>query len=167
MLATAPSLLSLTAADLMSPEPLLLPAEMSLPGAARMLARMQVTGAPVVDERGRCVGVLSTTDFMHWAEHPERVPPAREAPEALSCAWQIPGGAAETTDCLVRDCMTRDPVTVAPTTRLGELARLMLEAHIHRLIVVDRERRPVGVVSTTDVLAALVRAEQEAGPAGP
>ena len=51
--------------------------------------------------------------------------------------------------------MTADPVTALPTTQVRELARMMIDAHIHRIIIVDEEKRPVGVVSTTDVLAAL------------
>jgi predicted transcriptional regulator len=37
------------------------------------------------------------------------------------------------------------------------MAELMMEAHVHRLIVVDAESHPVGVVTTTDILAALIR----------
>jgi CBS domain-containing protein len=55
----------------------------------------------------------------------------------------------------VRNQMTRDPVLVTPETPITELARKMLDAHIHRVIVVDEQRRPVGVVSSTDVLAAV------------
>jgi CBS-domain-containing membrane protein len=157
MSATTISLLSLSAADVMSPDPLLLPGEMSLHGAARMLARMQVSGAPVIDEHGRCVGVLSTTDFMHWAERHEQTVSSAEPP--MDVAWQLPGEPVQPPETLVRDCMTRDLVTVAPTTRLGKLARMMLDAHIHRLVVVDREHRPVGIITATDLLAALVRAD--------
>jgi CBS domain-containing protein len=55
----------------------------------------------------------------------------------------------------VRQYMTADVVTVPPGTRIADLARQMLDAHIHRVIVVDEERRPVGVVSSTDILAAV------------
>ena len=55
----------------------------------------------------------------------------------------------------VRHFMTTDPVTARPATPVGTLARTMLDAHIHRVIVVYEERRPVGVVSTTDLPDAL------------
>ncbi|HEY8505600.1 MAG TPA: CBS domain-containing protein, partial [Gemmataceae bacterium] len=55
----------------------------------------------------------------------------------------------------VRQFMTPDPVTVAPDTPIREVARMMIDAHIHRVIVVDAEQRPLGVVSATDVLAAV------------
>jgi CBS domain-containing protein len=58
--------------------------------------------------------------------------------------------------------MTADPVLVSPETRVGELARMMADAHIHRLIVTGADRRPTGLVSSTDVLAALARAAKSA-----
>jgi CBS domain-containing protein len=57
--------------------------------------------------------------------------------------------------------MTADPVLVSPETRVGELTRMMVDAHIHRLIVAGADRRPAGIVSSTDVLAALARAARE------
>ena len=54
--------------------------------------------------------------------------------------------------------MTKDPVTVRPATPLADLARQMVDGHIHRLIVVDVQDRPIGVVSSTDILAAVARA---------
>jgi CBS-domain-containing membrane protein len=55
--------------------------------------------------------------------------------------------------------MTAEPVTVAPQTPLGEVAQRMVDAHIHRLLVVD-EQRPVGIVTSTDIMAAVVRKAQ-------
>jgi CBS domain-containing protein len=57
--------------------------------------------------------------------------------------------------------MTADPVLVAPETRIGELAKMMVDAHIHRVIVAGADRRPAGIVSSTEVLAALARAAHE------
>ena len=55
----------------------------------------------------------------------------------------------------VRRFMTADPVTARPDTPVRALARMMIDAHIHRVVVVDEKRVPVGVVSSTDLLAAL------------
>jgi CBS-domain-containing membrane protein len=54
--------------------------------------------------------------------------------------------------------LTADPVRVSAETRIGELARRMVDAPIHRWIVAGADRRPAGIVSSTDVLAALARA---------
>lgn len=58
----------------------------------------------------------------------------------------------------VGDFMTADLATASPDTPIGDLARMMIDAHIHRLIVVDDAGRPAGVVSSTDLLAALAAA---------
>jgi len=162
MLSTTKSLLSLTAADIMSREIVMIPREMSLQGAARMLARASVTGAPVVDSRGRCIGVLSATDFMHWVEKdPQSKKPQGDSATPMCLAWEIVEGAGDRSCCCVEEYMTKDPVLVAPGTRIGELARLMIDAHIHRLIVVDpASQQPIGIVSSTDVLAVLARLDQ-------
>jgi len=158
MITETRSLLNLCAADIMSHQVVMIPREMSLPGAARMLARAGITGAPVVDVNGCCIGVLSATDFMNWvkAEHPT------SAPETISSAWQIPEGFKELT-VRVEDCMTKDPVLVTAGTKIAELARMMMDAHVHRLIVVEGvSQRPIGIVSSMDVLAALARTSAEA-----
>jgi CBS domain-containing protein len=162
MLTASESLLSLKAADLMSGPVVALPADMSLPAAARMLSRAQVSGAPVVDAEGRCIGVLSAADFVTWAQSPEVRKAEPLLPGCVCAPWQIVD-IEELPNDLVRNRMTADPVTVAPDTGIGELARMMIDAHIHRVIVVDADNRPLGVVSSTDVLAAVARAERLGG----
>lgn len=150
-------LMSLTAADLMSRNVMLVPQEMSLQGAARLLSRAHVSGAPVVDSAGRCAGVVSTTDFLHWVEKGKT---RKQIEENVHQPWQIRSDEPSQTDT-VKEFMTADPVTVSPGTTIGALAQMMMDAHIHRIIVVDQDERPVGVVSATDILAALAR---EASP---
>jgi len=61
----------------------------------------------------------------------------------------------------VRQFMTTDPVTAVSTTSIRTLARRMIDAHIHHIIVVDAGQRPIGIVSSTDVLAAVAYDESE------
>src|SRR5947209_13526930 len=153
-------LLARTAADLMSPTVVTIPQDMSLRGAARLLAQADVSGAPVVDAAGRCVGVLSARDFVAWAERGGLAPKREAGPSECFCAaWQVMESDALPNDVVER-FMTADPVTVAPMTPIGTLAQMMVDARIHRVIVLDRVGRPVGVVSSTDVLAAVARAAQ-------
>jgi CBS domain-containing membrane protein len=157
MKATAKPLRALTAAELMSRDVVLVPRQMSLREAARLLSRAGISGAPVVDEAGRCIGVLSATDFVRRAERGMADEPC-DAPACVCAEWQVMDVEALPADA-VGASMTADPVTAAPATPIGELARMMLDAHVHRVIVVDGERRPIGVVSSTDVLAAVARAD--------
>jgi predicted transcriptional regulator len=155
-----PDLLHLIAADLMSRKVVVIPQEMSLRAAARLLSGAQVSGAPVVDADGCCVGVLSTTDFMLWTERGAKPGPARpDTAEDICSEWQVVDYEEIPVDRVDR-FMTADPVTVSVATPIRELARNMLDAHIHRLIVVDEFCKPVGIVSSTDILAAIVRAAE-------
>jgi predicted transcriptional regulator len=59
--------LALTAADLMTAPVMTIPHDMSLRQAAGLLSRSSISGAPVVDADGCCLGVLSSSDFVTWA----------------------------------------------------------------------------------------------------
>ena len=118
----------------------------------------------MVDASGTCVGVLSATDFLCLAERERQRSTGPGTPSRCICSdWQV----MEMHDLPadeVRDHMTADPVTAHAATPVGELARLMLDAHIHRIIVVDGAGRPVGVVSSTDLIAAVAQTEAARPP---
>jgi CBS domain-containing protein len=156
-------LFELTARDLMSEDVLMVPRNMSLRAASHLLSECDVSGAPVVDETGRCAGVISSTDFMRWTGYDNRhvTGPGHTRPHDLHSAWQVVDAPDLISD-EVGDFMTKDIVTVAPETPLAKLARAMTDAHIHRIVVVDENEHPIGVVTSTDILAAVAYAE----PAG-
>lgn len=169
MLATTKPFLALTAEDLMSAEIATIPHELGMQTAARWLAQRGVSGAPVVDEQGRCVGVLSSNDFVACcAANRSRCAQHRAEVKCGTCAfsdcvgseWQMVN-TTENVEGSVRDYMTPDPVTVRPETPITRLARMMRDAHVHRVIVVDERCRPLGIVSSTDIVAAVARAEQD------
>jgi len=138
-------LFSSTAADLMSATLVMVPQEMSLKSAAHLLAQAGVSGAPVVNSDGRCVGVLSATDFVHWMDREHGGPTACAASPASWVARPM-GAAGELPGQAVRDYMTHDPVTVFATATISELARKMIKVHIHRVIVVDKSGKPIHCV---------------------
>jgi CBS domain-containing protein len=138
MITSDKPLLTLTAADLMNQEVVTIPQDMTLRAAARLLAREQISGVPVVNAQGQCVGILSASDFL--------------------ALWAAEGAAA---DEEVHRHMTADPVLVEPSTPITTLARMMIDAHIHRVVVVDGQRKPIGVVSSTDVLAAVTFSDHQ------
>jgi CBS-domain-containing membrane protein len=59
---------TLTAADVMNRDLAVVPQQMLVREAARLLYRVQVSAAPVADENGRCVGSLSPADIFRWIE---------------------------------------------------------------------------------------------------
>lgn len=126
-----------TVADLMHPDPVVIRANAGLAEAARMLDEHHIHGLPVVDAAGHLVGVLSQTDLLR----------ARST-EYLWANW--PGLA-------VRHLMTSPAVTITRSATIAAAAVLMEQRRIHRLVVVadDDARRPIGILSTTDLIHAI------------
>jgi CBS-domain-containing membrane protein len=156
MLAPPKPLLGLTAADVMSQCVISISQDMSLHEAAKLLDREQISGAPVVDDQGRCVGVLSATDFVHWVEHENDVPAPLPGRDFCS-EWQVIDPERLPRDA-VHNYMSTDLVTVEPELPIAAVARRMLDVHVHRLVVLDGRRRPAGIVTSSDLLTALAYA---------
>jgi hypothetical protein len=80
-------------------------------------------------------------------------------PKCVAVDWQLVHlNAVPTSE--VRSFMTADVVAARPETSIGELARMMVDAHVHRVIVLDEHQKPIGVVSSTDLLAAVARQDE-------
>jgi len=151
------SFLDLTAADLMSIPVTTISEDTSLREAAHLLTRDRISGAPIVDGEGRCIGVLSSSDFVVWVGKD-----GKSKVIHFIAPWGETMAIDDSPDDEIRCYMTAQPITVAPTALIGELAQEMVDAHIHRVLVVDDQNRPEGIVTSTDILAAVARAAQGA-----
>ena len=125
----------LIVADLMSLEPVVITADAPLEDAERLMRERAVSGLPVVDAEGSLIGVISQTDVIEDGDIPMAIL-LRRRPSGLR----------------VGELMTSPAVTITPTAPLRE-ARLMRDRHIHRLVVVEGDERPIGVLSATDFVA--------------
>lgn len=157
----AETFLALTAGELMTTPVTTLPQSMTLREAACLLSGANISGAPVVDAQGNCVGVLSSSDFVTWVG--KGADPAELGTEIHFIApWGEVISIAESPGHEIQRYMTISPVTVSPLTPIGELAQKMVEAHIHRILVVVDHAGPRGIVSSTDILAAIAGAARTA-----
>ena len=129
-------------AELMQTEVQTAAPDASLDDASRIMADAHVSGLPVVDRRGRLVGVISTTDILASEEE-------AEDPATRVALYQ---------ETPVQDLMTPRPVTIGPEAQLKEAAQQLLYADVHRLFVVDGDRL-VGVISTTDIVRAMANGQ--------
>src|SRR5262249_40537955 len=125
--------------------------------ALALLTDKGISAAPVIDNAGRPVGVLSRTDLLvHEREKVEYVQPA-EFYETAELAEKVPEGfQVERVDrTMVRDVMTPVVFSVAPETSAKSVVDQMLGLKVHRLFVVDESGVLVGVISVLDVLRQL------------
>ncbi len=157
---------ALNAGDVMSRAVVVLPRGMSVVGAARLLSERQLSVAPVIDAPGRCVGVLSATDLLRWAADGDRAGEESPGPtECVWCDWQVVDAKSTRRD-EVRRYMTPAPLLVTADTLLAEIADVLLDPRRLPVVVVDEGRRPLGVISSRGLLAALASADRrpEVGP---
>lgn len=123
----------LTARDLMTANPLSIRSNATMADALRFLTDKGVSGAVVIDDSGRTVGVLSSTDVLiHQRERTHE-------PIASSPA-------------LVAEMMTPAVFTVRPDASAKQVAEQMVALSVHRLFVTDESDVVIGVISALDVL---------------
>jgi CBS domain-containing protein len=129
-----------TAADLMTPDPVTLPETTPLAEAAAVMADRGLKRIPVVDAQQRLVGMVSRSDLLATVAEGLRQRPATPIRQ--------PDGAPKT----VGEIMITDVPTVQPDTPLAETLDRLLETDKRRVIVVDGERRVVGIITDGDVM---------------
>jgi CBS domain-containing protein len=116
----------------MTTAPVVVTEDDAIADVAELLAGYEITGLPVVDAQDRLVGVISQTDLVRLA------------------GSQMPGGGWH--GVIVRDLMTSPARTIEGSAPLEEAARRMTSEHVHRLVVVDRDRTPIGIISESDIV---------------
>lgn len=141
-------LTAVKASDLMTRPVQLVNQEMALVKAAALLAEKRISGAPVVDQEGKIVGIVSEKDFlkeMGFSATPSFMQIATHCLNDKSC---MIGRLHNRT---VGDIMTRPPVTGVPEMTIGEISSLFVARKINRLPILSADGRPVGIVTRTDL----------------
>lgn len=173
--------------DIMETDVVAVAPELTLRELVEVLGEQGVSGAPVV-ANGNVVGVVSTTDILEL-EGDRPVAPTRRPTSGLeeseatgrseltlspaeffSDTWEIgalewmrTGGGREwdiLDENTVSDVMTRDVLSRPSRTSVREAAALMLEAHVHRILVID-DGELKGIVTTTDIVRAVAEGKLE------
>jgi CBS-domain-containing membrane protein len=126
-----------TAADLMMPNPVSVRDSARVADAVALLTRKGIHAAPVIDESGRPIGVLSHTDILVH----ERA------------RWETGGSGPD--ESRVRDLMTPAVFSVSVDAPAHRVVGDMTALNVHQLFVVDQANVLVGVVAALDVLRHL------------
>lgn len=142
--------------EIMTREVQALSPEMSVKEAAQFLLEKGVGGAPVINEEGKLVGIVSESDlimeevklqfptFFHLLDGFIFLSNWRDYQEKLRKAVGLK----------VADVMSSPVITVEAEASVEEAATLMVEKHISRLPVMD-EGKIVGIVSKRDLVKAI------------
>ena len=135
--------------DVMSAPAVTVRAGTSVKEAARVLRDRDVAAAPVVDDAGALIGIVSEIDLLRGSLPPD--PVAHLLPVTAETDVQ---------PRTVADVMTTDVQVLQPRSDLYDAARVMRASGIRSLPVVDGGR-VVGVVSRSDLLRVLAREDDE------
>lgn len=151
-----------TAKELMTPNPVSINERATVREAAALLTDREISGAPVIDDAGRPVGVMSRTDIVRHdretASYLLRAPDYYQQAELTLPTGEVleSGFQVETADSAeVRDIMTPTVLWVSPEDPAIEVVAEMLAFKVHRLFVVDDDGTLIGVISALDVLRKL------------
>jgi len=151
-----------TAADLMTANPVSVREDATLREALGLLIDKNYSAAPVIDNAGRCVGVLSRSDLLvhdrETVEHLQEEPEYYHKSELKTSGGEPLGRGFEVErvdPTMVRDVMTPAVLCVAPDATTAKVVGDMINLKVHRLFVVDDNGILVGVISAMDVLRHL------------
>jgi CBS domain-containing protein len=128
----------LAVGDVMTIDPVTVGVDATVEAAERLLAAYRISGLPVVDGAGHLVGVLSRTDLLL---------------DGGPVLTKLMRGRAS--GLRVGELMSRPPLTVSLSATLVEAARIMRDERVHRLVVVNEQDEPIGVLSATDYVTLI------------
>jgi CBS domain-containing protein len=128
----------------------------SVKSVAETFVRHQISAVPVVDDKGKLIGIISEGDLLHRAEAgTEKQRPwwlrAFIGPDTLADEY-VKAHARK-----VSDAMTRQVITASPETPLHEVAALLEKNSIKRVPIIENGQL-VGVVSRANLVQAVASA---------
>jgi CBS domain-containing protein len=156
--------MALTVRDIMDTDVRVVTVADSVERVLHVMRDHDLPGVPVVNEGGRCVGIITEEDLVLTDEDEDF---------HLPHYFQLFGGVVflesmshfeervrKAFAATAEDMMTPDPVTIGPDATVREAARLIARKKHNRLPVVEHGRL-VGVVTRVDVLDALTSEDED------
>jgi CBS domain-containing protein len=118
------------------------------------MRRSRVSALPVVDGKGRVIGVVSEADMLNKQADLDT------GSGTLSDLLRF--GEREKADGVTAaGLMTKPPVTIGPAVPLTEAARLMRDRRVKRLPVINETGLLIGIISRADVLRVFARPDAD------
>lgn len=155
----------LSARDIMTSPVITVNENMAVEELSDLFAGRMISGAPVVNDSGALVGVVTQNDIVLNERHRKHIVADTAVTDDALKAWSPQSGAEEITgyhiaasEALpVKEIMTPLVYRVDEDTLAQDVAKTMVAARIHRLFV-SRDDKIIGVISALDMLRCSVRA---------
>lgn len=152
----------ITAEQIMSERTVSIETSATLAEALDLMTEHNVSGLPVSDN-DKWIGVISATDILRHAsenadaggaEAPVFDPDTEQWEAVQLSAFGLDDQSGQT----VSELVNRNLISCEPDYHLTDVARMMAEHKVRRLLVITEGGDLLGVVSATDVARAVARA---------
>jgi CBS domain-containing protein len=149
----------LKARDIMTKDVVTVTADTEITQAAKLLLENHFNGLPVVDDKGKLIGIICQDDLI---VQQKRLPlPSLftffDGIISLTSNRSLEKEMEKIVATKVAQAMIPDPITVDPDTSLEDIATLMVNNNIHTLPVLEGGRL-VGIIGKEDILRTIMPA---------
>jgi CBS domain-containing protein len=144
-------------ADIMITDVYTVGPEATLHDLVGLFSKYRISGAPVVDEEGRLLGIVTEGDIIvedadiHFPHYFQIF----DAIIYLGSMKKYEERVKKAVGVYVKDVMTTDVLTVQPNDRVRVAATIMAKHRIDRVPVVDDDGKLVGLVGRHEIIASL------------
>jgi CBS domain-containing protein len=148
-----------TVQDIMQPTMVTMSTTSTIEAAGRWLTQHHIGGAPVMNEDGEFVGVVTLYDLVARKQHPAGsfyYTPENVPNDIMRAYLDDFYNEDEARTGTVADVMSTSLHTIDENASLIDLVKAMNESRIHRMLVC-RGQQVVGIVSTTDIMNVVPR----------
>ena len=147
--------------DIMTKEVVTVKPEMTIEELARLFTKHDIGGAPVVDEAGGLIGIVTENDLIKMEQrlHIPTIITIFDAVIYLGSSKKFEDDLKRMAATKVSDIYKRDVVTITENTTIEEVATIMCEKDIHHLPVVKKGKL-MGIVGKKDVVKAISLGER-------
>ena len=150
-----------TAKDIMTKEVITVTTDVTIEGLARIFTRHDISGAGVVDEDGKLIGIVTENDLIKMEQrlHIPTVINIFDAVIYLGSSKRFEEDIKRMAATKVEDIFRKDIVTITENSTIEEIATIMSEKNIHHLPVVKKGKL-VGIVGKKDIVRAIAKVER-------
>jgi len=145
------------ASDIMTRDVFTVSPETTVSELAKLLATHNIGGAPVVDDSGSLLGVVTENDLIDQKKkiHIPTVVTILDSVIYLENPGKMEKEMMKIAGATVGDIYSKKPITVNEDTLLDEISTIMAEKNVHTLPVM-REEKLVGVIGKQDIIRTLI-----------
>lgn len=147
--------------DIMTKQVITVSEDDTVEKCANLLVTNNLSGLPVIDEKGKVKGIVTEGDLIRRASRING-PASLEVLGGifyLESPKKFMDNIRRSMSNIVRDIMTKDVITVSPDNTIEDATTLLVQKNIKRLPVIDKEENLVGIVSRKDVVKYLFNCE--------